>query len=142
MDELKHSILKESETLEDYPDKYLKIDGQSNYCYVEFKEKTYVSRKLILSASSDEKGDVFVVYGHYDVMNDSLICTTKKVITMFETIEDNGNALVIPLNQVLNIKGNGEYYLDIQDINELLSFNKKNKEVSAEKIIIKKIGSL
>lgn len=117
-------ILQESETLNDFPDKSLKVEDNSNYYYTKINDKVYITRRQILSIDYKED-DITIVYGYHSVMNDKLVSVIKKKITILKTIIENKSLIVVPLSKVLNIKGNDVYYLGIDDVRNIVGFDKQ-----------------
>lgn len=128
---MEENVLKSFETFDEFPDKYLKVDINSDYHYIKNKNNNSITKKNIdlITNINDEK--VLIKCSYYDVISGSIIYNsefisdingTNKELLNFEDVK------VISLANILNIKGNSVYYLTKEDVNILIKYKEKNSK--------------
>lgn len=124
------------ETFNEFPDKYLKVDRNSNYYYIKKASRIYIAKTRINNVSiidfnNDKK--IKVTKSYYDIKNGTFI--TKTVI-LYDINGKNkifvGEEEIYSLSNLLNIKGNDEYYLTQNDINVLINYEKESEKIYAK----------
>ena len=76
---MEENVLKSFETFDEFPDKYLKIDINSDYYYINKEEYNFVTKRNIDSISNIIIGDrenVLVKCSYYDVISGNLVYKT------------------------------------------------------------------
>lgn len=138
---MEENVLKDFETFSEFPDKYLKVNNSSNYYFIRKSNDNFVTKRNIDSISiinifSNQK--LLLVKSYYDVNNGELVLNTRSISNIDrsneEFIELENNVSIIPLNSILNIKGNNEYYLSKDDINHLINYENKNNNKIKRKV--------
>ena len=125
-------ILLDFETFEEIPDGLLLVTEKTNLMYIKTDNDVFIAREFLDSVSGDDTMISYLV-SYHDVQNKQNILTlniTKDINENINILEQNPNIQIIPLNIILNIKGNSETYLNLEDIKQLINFK---EEVSKEK---------
>lgn len=133
---MEKDVLRDFETFDEFPDKYLKVDERSNYYYIKIGGDCFVTKKKIETLSTIKALDnskLIIVSKYYDVKNGDLVFTLG-IIKDFQMNEKNccgilNDVKIIPLKSILNIKGNDTYYLTENDIDVLTNFEKESEKV-------------
>ena len=129
-------ILRNYESFEEIPMGFLMIDKNSNVNYIYNKQNktACVAREFINNTEIVNIGKnqlIKEIKKYYNVINNKLILTEEQFLNFNLDIvsKNNNNYIVIPLNEILNIKGNDKYYLDRNDINNIILFDSEKKKV-------------
>lgn len=130
---MEENVLKDFETFNEFPDKYLKVDKSSNYYLVNKNGEKFVAKKMLESVTILEilgSQKILTVKSYYDINNGELIASTKSISdsngTSEEFLEKEENVEIDSLNSILNIDENGVYYLLKEDIDEIVNFKESN----------------
>ena len=115
---MEENVLKDFETFEEFPDKYLQVKNKSNYYYIKINDESYITKKNINLVSYDINGNMSIEIGYYDVFNNKLILTTNN--------DKLDGVKIIPLSVAFNLKENDVYNFTKEDINMLVGFNEEN----------------
>jgi len=130
---MEEAVLKDFETFNEFPDKYLKVNSSSSYYLVKKNNNEFVTKRnidliSIINIFSNQK--LLLVKSYYDVNTGELILNTKSISNIDrsneEFIEPQKDVFITHLNSILNIEGNNEYYLSKEDINNLTNYEKKS----------------
>ena len=124
---MEENILKDFETFDEFPNKYMLIDKNSSYYYVKLNDEGFIAKRNIKKISFDGK-NVEVLLSYYNVIDGSLILNTKKTHTEFEVLKEFFGAYVLSLNKLFTITDNEKYYLNKNDIKEIINFDKTVKK--------------
>ena len=133
---MQDKILRSYESFEEIPLGILVIDKNSNVNYI-FNKKTKnacVAREFISDTEIVNIGKNQLIKEtkkYYNVINNKLILTKEQFLTFDLDVISSSEEdyIIIPLNEILNIKGNDKYYLDRNDINNIILFDSENKKV-------------
>lgn len=127
------NVLKDLETFDEFPDKILVVNNNSDYYYITKEEKNFVTERNIDSISNidvDGEEKVLVKSSYYDVINGSLICKTEFISDINKKNKKftkcDENIKIISLNDVLNINGIQESYLTKEEIETLINYKEEN----------------
>lgn len=126
---MEKNVLKDFETFEEFPDKYLLIDDKSNAYYIKINDKSFIVRRNIDSISifSEEK-KVSYENSYYSIIDNKLVSKLKFLRSISELSEDlESEYKIIHLSKLLNIKGNSKYYLTLEDVKTLINYDKNQK---------------
>ena len=125
---MEENVLKSFETFNEFPDKYLKVDNNSDYYYIRKQDNNFVTKKNIDLISNINAEKVLIKCSYYDVISGDLIHKSEFVSDIngtnkeFVKCED---VRIISLSNILNIKGNGIYYLTREDVNVLINYEEE-----------------
>lgn len=127
------NVLKDFETFNEFPDKYLKVNKNSN-CYLVNKNwEKFVAKRILESVTILEilgNQKILTVRSYYDINNGEVVLNTKSISDSDgrneEFLEMEENIEINSLRSILNIGENGVYYLEQQDIAVLVNFKKEN----------------
>ena len=127
------NVLKDFETFNEFPDKYLKVNKSSNCYLVNKNGKKFIAKKKLDSVTILEilgSQKILTVRSYYDINNGELILNTKSISNVDgineEFLEKEENVEVNSLCDILNIDENGVYYLLKEDIDSLVNFKEEN----------------
>jgi len=126
---MEKNVLKDFETFEEFPDKYLLIDNKSNTFYIKINDKSFIVRRNIDCISIfSEKEKVKYEIAYYSVVDNKLVSK----LTILKSINDLNEDLeteykIVHLSKLLNIKGSSKYYLTLDDIKILTNYDKSKK---------------
>ena len=130
---MEKNVLKDFQTFEEFPEKYLLLDEKSNAFYVKVQEECFIARRRINYVSNVKPDSDILKYknSYYNVVNGK--CIVK--LSFFSSLEEQndyimdaeGEIKILPLSKILNLKNNKKYYLSRDDIELLVNFEKENK---------------
>lgn len=130
---MEENVLKDFETFNEFPDKYLKVNKSSNCYLVNKNGKKFITKKILDSVTILEilgSQKILTVRSYYDINNGELILNTKSISNVDgineEFLEKEENVEVNSLSNILNIDENGVYYLLKEDIDSLVNFKEEN----------------
>lgn len=129
---MEEMILLDFETFEEIPNGLLLVNEKTNLMYIKIDNDVFVAREFLDSVSGDNTKISYVV-SYRDVQNNKNVLTlnvTKNIDDNINILEENPNLQIIPLNIILNIKGDSETYLNLEDVKQLINFK---EQVSKEK---------
>ena len=66
---MEKNVLIDFETFEEFPDKYLCINTNSNYYYVKIDDNTYITKRNIDSILLDDKNNIFIYISFFLIGN-------------------------------------------------------------------------
>lgn len=127
---MEENVLKSFETFDEFPNKYLKVNSNSNYYFIRKKDNNFVTKKNIDLISNITKEQVLVKSSYYDVISGNLIYKEAFISDIngkSKEIIKCEDVKIILLSTIFNVKGNGMYYLTKDDINVLVSYEEKSK---------------
>lgn len=117
-------ILTDYETFEEFPNGKLLVNKNSNLIYIKLQDRTYITREFVNEIIIDgENAEYRIEY--YNVQNNEKVFTLnviKQISNNSIKYINNRNIYLVPLSQILNIKGNSIIYLDFDDINRITEF--------------------
>ncbi len=130
---MEENALKDFETLNEFTEKYLKVNKSSN-CYLVSKNgEKFVTKKVLDSVTILEilgSKKILTVRSYYDINNGDLILNTKSISNnegfSEEFLEKEENVEINSLSSILNLDENGVYYLTQQDIENIVNFKESN----------------
>ena len=127
------NVLKDLETFDEFPEKVLLINKNSDYYYVNKDGKNYVTEKnidLITNIEVSEEDKIFVKSSYYSVLDGTLICKTEFISDIDgktkDFIKSADNIEIIRLNKILNINENGVSYLTKEDIEIIMNYKEES----------------
>ena len=130
---MEENVLKDFETFNEFPEKYLKVNKSSNCYLVNKNGKKFITKKILDSVTILEilgSQKILTVRSYYDINNGELILNTKSISNVDgineEFLEKEENVEVNSLCDILNIDENGVYYLLKEDIDSLVNFKEEN----------------
>lgn len=126
---MEENVLKDFETFNEFPEKYLKVNKSSNCYLVNKNGKKFITKKILDSVTVLEilgSQKILTVRSYYDINNGELILNTKSISnvdgTNEEFLEKEENVEIDSLSNILNIDENGIYYLLKEDIDKIVNF--------------------
>ncbi len=130
---MKENVLKDFETFNEFPDKYLKVNKSSNCYLVNKNGKKFITKKILDSVTILEilgSQKILTVRSYYDINNGELILNTKSISNVDgineEFLEKEENVEIDSLSNILNIDENGSYYLLKEDIDKIVNFKEES----------------
>lgn len=130
---MEENVLKDFETFNEFPDKYLKVNKSSNCCLVNKNGKKFITKKILDSVTILEilgSQKILTVRSYYDINNGELILNTKSISNVDgineEFLEKEENVEIDSLSNILNIDENGIYYLLKEDIDKIVNFKEES----------------
>lgn len=124
-DLMEEQILRNFETFEEIPEGLLELKEGSNLIYIRYDREVYVAREFFDSVISDNLNVIYTV-SYLDVRDNKNILTLliKKslVDNSIEFLNKREDINIIPLNEVLSIKGNKCFYIGLDDINIITKY--------------------
>lgn len=130
---IEENILKEFETFDEFPNKKIMVNSNSNYYYINKNDKNFVTQKNIDWISNIEVDGVhksLIKSSYYNVIDGSLVCQVQFISDINKKnkkfVESGENIKIILLSDILNINANGVYYLTKDDIEILTSYKEEN----------------
>ena len=130
---MEENVLKDFETFNEFPEKYLKVNKSSNYYLVSKNGKKFVAKKMLDSVTFLEvlgSQKILTVRSYYDINSGELVLSTKGISNVEgineEFLEMEEKVEINSLSSILNIDENGIYYLLKEDIDELINFKESN----------------
>lgn len=129
---MEENVLKDYETFSEFPDKYLKVNKNSNYYLIKIRRESFITKKMIDSVEVLEILGVkklLTQKSYYDVNDGELVFHTRVISNLDgsdkEFIDVEKYIEITPLSSVLNISENGVYYLTREDIEPLVTYKEK-----------------
>lgn len=130
---MEENVLKDFETFNEFPEKYLKVNKSSNCYLVNKNGKKFITKKILDSVTVLEilgSQKILTVRSYYDINNGELILNTKSISnvdgTNEEFLEKEENVEIDSLSNILNIDENGIYYLLKEDIDKIVNFKEES----------------
>lgn len=130
---MEENVLKDFETFNEFPDKYLKVNKSSNCYLVNKNGKKFITKKILDSVTILEilgSQKILTVRSYYDINNGELILNTKSISNVDgineEFLEKEENVEIDSLSNILNIDENGIYYLLKEDIDKIVNFKEES----------------
>jgi len=130
---MEENVLKDFETFNEFPDKYLKVNKSSNCYLVNKNGKKFITKKILDSVTILEilgSQKILTVRSYYDINNGELILNTKSISNVDgineEFLEKEENVEIDSLSNILNIDENGSYYLLKEDIDKIVNFKEES----------------
>ena len=130
---MEENVLKDFETFNEFPDKYLKVNKSSNCYLVNKNGKKFITKKILDSVTILEilgSQKILTVRSYYDINNGELILNTKSISNVDgineEFLEKEENVEIDSLSNILNIAENGSYYLLKEDIDKIVNFKEES----------------
>lgn len=130
---MEENVLKDFETFNEFPDKYLKINKSSNYYFIRKLREGFIAKENLDSMYTLtvlNKDKIILEKSYYDVVTGNLVLNTRSVRGMTtnteEFINPKKNVEIISLSSILNIDENGVYYLCKEDINTLVNYKEES----------------
>ena len=130
---MEENVLKDFETFNEFPEKYLKVNKSSNCYLVNKNGKKFITKKILDSVTVLEilgSQKILTVRSYYDINNGELILNTKSISnvdgTNEEFLEKEENVEIDSLSNILNIDENGFYYLLKEDIDKIVNFKEES----------------
>ena len=123
-------ILNSGENFLEFPEAYIKIDQKSNYVYMIIDDNTYIAREKVENIITDRDMAIYII-NYYNIEDGSNLLSLKykKSLTNRKLANELPEGVSIKLlSNILNIKSNNVYYLNIVDIMNLK--NEKRKMLS------------
>lgn len=117
------------ETFEEFPDKYLIVENNTNCYYIKTKKEDFVATRKIDSATmenTDGLDSIVFLESYYSIIDGSLVLKNKRVYSLDKKLISNIEFEITPLSRILNIKGNSKYYLSLEDVKELINFKEED----------------
>ena len=115
---MEENVLKDFETFNEFPEKYLKVNKSSNCYLVNKNGKKFITKKILDSVTVLEilgSQKILTVRSYYDINNGELVFHTRVISNLDgsdkEFIDVEKYIEITPLSSVLNISENGVYYL-------------------------------
>lgn len=123
---MEKNVLKDFETFYEFPNKYIKVTCNSNYYYIKINNHKFITKKNIDLLCSDN-GNIELEESYYSIIDGNFVLKTKNNIYRISEYgkETEDNVLIQPLYKILNISGNGVYYLDNHDIDGLINYKEE-----------------
>lgn len=129
---MEENVLKSFETFKEFPEKYLMINGKSDYYFVRYLGKNYVAKSNIDLATPviiKRREKILSDRSFYNVLDGSCIYKCR-YITDYDGTEERvcnkDKAEVLLLTDILNIKENQVYYLTKEDIDALVNYKEES----------------
>lgn len=117
--------LKNFETFEEMPDSLLLVNETSNLLYVRYGKDAFITREFFDNIIIDNY-NVICTVSYYNVINNNKIFTLtikKSLMHNAPEISDIGEDItIIPLNELLNVKGNNVIYIGLEDVEYITQF--------------------
>ena len=130
---MEENVLKDFETFNEFPEKYLKVNKSSNCYLVNKNGKKFITKKILDSVTVLEilgSQKILTVRSYYDINNGELILNTKSISNVDgineEFLEKEENVEIDSLSNILNIDENGSYYLLKEDIDKIVNFKEES----------------
>lgn len=123
---MEENVLKDFETFDEFPDKYLKVNKSSNYYLINKNGKKFVAKKKlhVVSLEVFSKQKIVCVSKYYDINNEQLIMQTKSISNLDGTNEEHFEIKdvisITALNSVLDLDENAVCYLLKEDVDGLI----------------------
>ena len=129
---MEENVLKDYETFSEFPDKYLKVNKNSNYYLIKIRRESFITKKMIDSVEVLEILGVkklLTQKSYYDVNDGELVFHTRVISNLDgsdkEFIDVEKYIEITPLSSTLNISENGVYYLTSEDIEPLVTYKEE-----------------
>ena len=130
---MEENVLKDFETFNEFPNKYLRVNSNSNYYFIQKLNKNFITKKNIDSISTINifNKEKIVMKKSYIDVNTGLVALKVGSIKNVdgdneEFIYNEDDVKIISLSSILNIKGNDVYYLSKEDIETIVNFKEEN----------------
>lgn len=121
--------LKTFETFEEFPNKFLIVDKNTNCYYIKTKKEDFVATRKIDSATI-EKVDgidrIVILESYNNIIDGSFILNNKRIYSLDKKLVSDIEFEITPLSRILNIKSNNKYYLSLDDVYELINFKEED----------------
>lgn len=132
---MEENVLKDFETFNEFPDKYLKINKNSNYHFIKKLKECFITKENLDSMYTLKvlnKDKIILEKSYYDVVTGNLVLNTRSIRDIKtdteELINPEENVEKISLSSILNIDENGVYYLCREDINTLVNYKEESSK--------------
>ena len=129
---MEKNVLKDFQTFDEFPEKYLLIDDKSNVFYVKVQDECFITRRRINYVSSIGTDCDILKYknSYYNILNGECVVKLSFLKSLKEdndfVLAAEGEIKILPLSDILNLKNNKKYYLNREDIELLVNFEKEN----------------
>ena len=137
---MEENVLKDFETFDEFPNKYLKVNESSNYYLINKKGKKFVAKKKlhVVTIEVFRKQKIVCVSKYYDINNEQLVMQTKSISNLDGTNEEHFEIKdvisITSLSSVLDLDKNGVCYLLKEDVDDLI----KEEQPKVYKLKLKK----
>ena len=130
---MEENVLKDFETFNEFPDKYLKINKNSNYYFIRKIKEDFITKvniDSIYNLKVFNKDKIITEKSYYDVVTGNLILKTRSIrdieTNTEELINHEEKVEINSLNSIFNVQENGVYYLSREDLNSLLNYKEES----------------
>lgn len=130
---MEENVLKDFETFNEFPDKYLKINKNSNYYFIRKIKEDFITKvniDSIYNLKVFNKDKIITEKSYYDVVTGNLILKTRSIrdieTNTEELINHEEKVEINSLNSIFNVQENGVYYLSREDLNILLNYKEES----------------
>lgn len=130
---MEKNVLRDFDTFEEFPDKNLLVDRNSNAFYIKKQDKYFIARRNVDSLTFVDYNSKDVIRyenSYYDVINGECILN----LTILESLNNSESYMLIDddceisyLPERLNIKGNSKYYFSLDDVKVLTNYDNDKK---------------
>lgn len=125
---MKELILRNYETFSEIPEGFLLVKENSNLMYVRIAGSAFVAREFVDSVEAENDYYIYKVR-YLNVMDNKNILNLeiKKVLSTNEVKITNQkeDVDIVPLNNILNIKGNDRTLICLEDIDNIVNYKKE-----------------
>ena len=130
---MEENVLKDFETFNEFPNKYIKVNKSSNYYLVNKNGEKFVTKEMLDSITLFEvlgNEKILTVKNYYDINNGNLILNTQSISSVDgnneEFLENKDKIEIYSLGLILNVGENGVYCLEKDDIEAIVNFKESN----------------
>lgn len=129
---MSEKILISCETFEEYPDGIIRVKTNTNLMYIKKDNKVFITREVLRHVISDDT-KVESIIDYKNVKDGSIVLTIDMIkseddIKIKYVGDSEGVTQITPLDQILKLKGNSVYYLNLNDINNLENYENSKKK--------------
>ncbi|MBQ9071738.1 MAG: hypothetical protein IJY25_01085 [Bacilli bacterium] len=136
---MEKNVLSGYQTFLQHPDYYLLVNSNSNYFYIEKANENFIATRMsnVVMEKTNGFDCIVTTNNYYSVIDGSCVHKDSAIYSIIDNKEnifyDDLDDKVYLLSDILNISGNKKSYLNMEDIDTIVNYEKEEPKVYKKK---------